>query len=113
MRSEDFTGQGILEDAFSYDRPAWIVGNALINGFIEAGLTKEQAINLFYSKATRWALDGSLGEALTEISYKLGKQIAKDWAKEPFLNEPLFQGVQDALDMHNDIERMHKASSHV
>ena len=110
MRSEDFTGQGILEDAYSYDRPAWIVANALINGFIEAGLTKEQAINLFYSKATRWALDGSLGEALTDVSYKLGKQIAKDWAKEPFLNEPLSNDIQSALDMHNDIERMHKAS---
>ena len=50
---EDFTGQGILEDAYSFDRPAHIVGNALLNGIIRAGYTKEQAINLFYSKALR------------------------------------------------------------
>lgn len=113
MRSEDFTGQGIIEGAYSYDRPSSIIANSLINGFIDAGLTKEQAINLFYSKAIRWALDGSLGECIADISYKVGKAMAKDWAKEPFLNDPLPNELQNALIMHNDVERMHKASSHV
>ena len=113
MRTEDFTGQGILEDAYSYDRPSWMIANALLNGFIDAGLTKEQAINLFYSKATRWALDGSLGDAITHISYKIGKAMANDWKNEPLLNEPLLEPIAQALEMHNDIGRMHKASSHV
>lgn len=113
MRSEDFTGQGIIENAFSYDRPSSIVGNSLLNGFIDAGLTKEQAINLFYSKATRWALDGTLGDTIANISYKIGKAMANDWKNEPLLNEPLSNQIGQALEMHNDIERMHKASSHV
>lgn len=100
---EDFTGQGILEDAYSYDRPAYIVGNALLNGIIRAGFTKEQALNLFYSKAYRWALDGTLGEHLTEIGYQYGQIIAQEYDPAEF-SYPLQPAQRIALLDHNHRE---------
>lgn len=100
---EDFTGQGILEDAYSYERPAYIVGNALLNGIIRAGYTKEQAINLFYSKAYRWALDGNLGEHLAEIGYQYGQIMAQEYKPEEF-DYPLQPTQKIALINHNHIE---------
>jgi hypothetical protein len=106
MRSghEDFTAQGILEGAYSFDRPAHIIGNALINGFIRAGMSKEQAINLFYSKATRWALDGGLGTSLEDIAFIYGKTMAHEWKGEKWLNDPLPANIQNQLDQHNQRE---------
>jgi hypothetical protein len=100
---EDFTGQGILEDAYSYDRPAWIVGNALLNGIIRAGYTKEQAINLFYSKALRWALDGTLGEHLEQIGYQYGQIMAQEYNPAEF-SYPLEPAQRIALLDHNHRE---------
>jgi hypothetical protein len=100
---EDFTGQGILEDAYSYDRPAWIVGNALLNGIIRAGYTKEQAINLFYSKAYRWALDGTLGEHLEQIGYQYGQIMAQEYDPAEF-SYPLEPAQRIALLDHNHRE---------
>jgi hypothetical protein len=104
---EDFTGQGILEDAYSFDRPAHIVGNALLNGIIRAGYTKEQAINLFYSKALRWALDGALGEHLDEIGYQYGQIMAQEYTPDEF-NYPLQPDQKIALMKHNHIEDKYK-----
>ena len=100
---EDFTGQGILEDAYSYDRPAWIVGNALLNGIIRAGYTKEQAINLFYSKAYRWALDGTLGEHLEQIGHQYGQIMAQEYDPAEF-SYPLEPAQRIALLDHNHRE---------
>jgi hypothetical protein len=100
---EDFTGQGIFEDAYSYDRPSSIVGNALLNGFIRAGYTKEQAINLFYSKALRWALDGALGEHLAEIGYQYGQIMAQEYDPAEF-SYPLEPAQRIALLDHNHRE---------
>jgi hypothetical protein len=100
---EDFTGQGILEDAYSYDRPAWIVGNALLNGIIRAGYTKEQAINLFYSKAYRWALDGILGEHLEQIAHQYGQIMAQEYDPAEF-SYPLEPAQRLALLDHNHRE---------
>ena len=100
---EDFTGQGILEDAYSYDRPAYIVGNALLNGIIRAGYTKEQAINLFYSKAYRWALDGTLGEHLEQIGYQYGQIMAQEYDPAEF-SYPLEPAQRLALLDHNHRE---------
>jgi hypothetical protein len=100
---EDFTGQGILENAYSYERPAYIVGNALLNGFIRAGYTKEQAINLFHSKGYRWALDGILGEHLTEIAYQYGQIMAQEYDPAEF-NYPLQPAQRIALIEHNHRE---------
>jgi hypothetical protein len=100
---EDFTGQGILEDAYSYERPSYIVGNALLNGFIRAGYTKEQAINLFHSKGYRWVLDGILGEHLTEIAYQYGQIMAQEYDPAEF-SYPLQPAQHLALIEHNHIE---------
>jgi len=100
---EDFTGQGIIEDAYSYDRPAWIVGNALLNGIIRAGYTKEQAINLFYSKAYRWALDGALGEHLEQIGYQYGQIMAQEYNPAEF-SYPLEPAQRIALLDHDHRE---------
>jgi hypothetical protein len=100
---EDFTGQGILEDAYSYERPAYIVGNALLNGIIRAGYTKEQAINLFHSKAYRWALDGILGEHLHEIGYQYGQIMAQEYDPTEF-SYPLPPAQRLALIEHNHRE---------
>ena len=100
---EDFTGQGIMEDAYSYERPAYLLGNALINGFIRAGYTKEQAINLFHSKAYRWALDGTLGEHLTEIGYQYGQIMAQEYDPAEF-SYPLQPAQKIALIKHNQTE---------
>ena len=104
---EDFTGQGILEDAYSFDRPAHIVGNALLNGIIRAGYTKEQAINLFYSKALRWALDGALGEHLDEIGFQYGQIMAQEYKPDEF-NYTLPPEQRYALMEHNHIEENYK-----
>jgi hypothetical protein len=101
--NEDFTGQGILEGAYSYDRPAWIVGNALLNGIIRAGFTKEQAINLFYSKAYRWALDMDLGEHLQQIGYQYGQIMAQEYDPAEF-SYPLQPAQRIALMDHNHRE---------
>jgi len=100
---EDFTGQGILEDAYSYNRPAHIIANGLLNGLIRAGYTKEQAINLFYSKALRWALDGALGEHLHEIGYQYGQIMAQEYKPEEF-NYTLPPEQRYALMDHNHRE---------
>jgi hypothetical protein len=104
---EDFTGQGILEDAYSYNRPAHIVGNALLNGIIRAGYTKEQAINLFYSRAIRWGLDGALGKHLHEIGYQYGQIMAQEYDPAEF-NYPLQPDQKIALMKHNHIEDKYK-----
>jgi hypothetical protein len=100
---EDFTGQGILEDAYSFERPAEIIANGLLNGLIRAGYTKEQAINLFYSKALRWALDGALGEHLHEIGYQYGQIMAQEYKPEEF-NYTLPPEQRYALMDHNHRE---------
>ena len=93
---EDFTGQGILEDAYSYNRPAEIIANGLLNGLIRAGYTKEQAINLFYAKPLRWALDMALGEHLHEIGYQYGQIMAQEYTPDEF-NYPLQPDQKIAL----------------
>jgi hypothetical protein len=107
MNIEDFTGQGILEDAYSYNRPAEIIANGLLSGLIRAGYTKEQAINLFYAKPLRWALDMTLGEHLHEIGYQYGQIMAQEYKPEEF-NYPLQPDQKIALMKHNHIEDKYK-----
>jgi len=78
MKAEfvDFTGRGLFDDAYSYDRPAWIVANAIMNGLIDAGFTFEQAYNWIYSKSYRHFLDGN-DHLLEQLAYKLAKHEGK------------------------------------
>jgi hypothetical protein len=85
----DFSGDDDLKQAYSYDRPSWMVMNALMNGFMANGLTEEQARVLFSSKAIRHALDQSFGEALEAMAYHFGITISNQYKNEPWLNEEL------------------------
>lgn len=80
---EEFTG---YEDAFSFRRPAHIVANGMLRGMMRAGLTERQALDLFYSKAYRWALDGSMGEALDFLAYHHGQELARDCNNSQFFD---------------------------
>lgn len=75
MKAEfiDFTGRGLLDDAYSYDRPAWIFTNAIMNGLIDAGFTTEQAYNWIYSKSYRHLLDGK-EHLIEQLAYNMAKQ---------------------------------------
>ena len=43
---------------YSYERPAWVFWNAVMNSLIKnQGLTKEQALEWLDSKHARWMLD--------------------------------------------------------
>ena len=86
---QDFTMDKELKQAYSYDRPSYMVMNALMNGFITAGLSEAQARALFSSSVIRHTLDQGFGDALEELAYSWGKHIANQHRHEPWLNEEL------------------------
>ena len=95
-----------MKNSYSYERPAYIVANALVNGFLAYGLTEKQALNLLYSKAYRVKLDWDLEDKLEKVAFKAGKQVAEEYAKlakvNPerygFLDDPLEPTIQKELD---------------
>lgn len=87
------------QDAYSFNRPAHIVANALLNGMVQAGMTPRQAHNVFYSKFIRWALDGDLGDKLDEVCKEYGKQLAKECKKESWINDEVSEELQNELDL--------------
>jgi hypothetical protein len=68
-----------IRDAYSYGRPAAIVGQSLMDGMIAGGLTEAEALSLLYSKAYRWALDFQLGDALRDIAEETGRRLADEY----------------------------------
>jgi len=103
---KDFSGGKLLKNSYSYERPAYIVANALVNGFLAYGLTEKQALNLLYSKAYRHKLDWDLEDKLEKVAFKAGKQVAEEYARlaqvNPesygFLDDPLEPTIQKELD---------------
>ena len=59
---------------YSYERPAYILWNAIAQNLHRRGWTDSQIKEWLQSKNTRWALDGDLGSILVE----LGDQWATD-----------------------------------
>ena len=84
----DYSSSPELKSSYSYERPAWMIGNALINGFIAGGLSEKQALLLIGSSAYRHALDQTLGEMLEGIAFGYGIQMSKDYCNASWLNEP-------------------------
>lgn len=84
----DYSSSPELKSSHSYERPAWMIGNALINGFIAGGLSEKQALLLIGSTAYRHALDQTLGEMLESIAFGYGIQMSKDYCNASWLNEP-------------------------
>lgn len=60
---------------YSYERPAYILWQAIFTSMVEGGATQEQAIEWLQSKDPRRALDGSLGDSLRS----LGKAYGEGW----------------------------------
>ena len=83
-----------IKDAYSFTRPAYIVGQALIRGMIKGGLTEAQAISLIYSKAYRWQLDGSLGQALENLGEYHGEKMARIYEGHEWTTYDLPQHAQ-------------------
>jgi len=83
-----------ITDAYSFKRPAYIVGQALMQGMIAGGLTEAEALSLLYSKAYRWALDMDLGDLLRTISEDYGRRMAEDYAGHEWTRYDLPQHAQ-------------------
>lgn len=102
---KDFSGGKLLKNSYSYERPAYIVANALVNGFLAYGLTEKQALNLLYSKAYRYKLDWDLEDKLEKVAFKAGKEVAEEYSKLAksdrsynFFDDPLDPTIQKELD---------------
>lgn len=57
----------------SYDRPAYLLWNAIGRELSRQGWTEEQIIEWLQSKETRWALDGELGDAIDNLGTEFAK----------------------------------------
>ncbi|HYT44021.1 MAG TPA: hypothetical protein VEP90_16905 [Methylomirabilota bacterium] len=60
---------------YSYERPAYIVWNAIANELHDLGWTDIQIKDWLQSKSPRWELDGQLGDILTRVVKKYAKVI--------------------------------------
>jgi hypothetical protein len=63
---------------YSYERPSYILWNAIAANLHGRGWSDAEIKQWLQSKEARWALDGSLGEALIE----LGNRFADTELKE-------------------------------
>ena len=52
---------------YSYERPAYVLWQAIFERLVERGWSEEKAKNWLQSKEPRWALDGGLGERIAEL----------------------------------------------
>jgi len=70
---------------YSYERPAYMVWNAIAETLHENhGWTEKQIKDWLQSKSPRWALDGHLGDILTKAAKKYAKVINSDpyWTRK-------------------------------
>jgi hypothetical protein len=58
---------------YSYDRPSYMLWNSIANTLHERGWTETEIKQWLQSKSTRWALDGSLGDAIEKLGRDYGK----------------------------------------
>lgn len=60
---------------YSFDRPSTILWNAIANGLYQRGWNDDQIKEWLQSKGPRWALDRSLGDAITALGAEYAKTI--------------------------------------
>jgi len=60
---------------YSYERPAYMLWNAVAQGMVNSGMTEAKAIKWLQSKDARHALDGELGTALVKLGEQFGASI--------------------------------------
>ena len=99
---KDFTSQGLVENAYSFDFPAQLMANGIINGLIKNGWNQEQAINWVHSKAYRHALDGFLANAIEQMGIDYAGKASKEYHPAEF-DYDLPMGVKKSLEYHNNV----------
>lgn len=74
---------------YSYERPAYTLWNAVGKELYRHGWTMEEIREVLQSKYPRWALDGTLGEAIAKAGRAWAKkellgahEEVKGWIKE-------------------------------
>jgi hypothetical protein len=63
---------------YSYDRPAYIVWNAIAGELHRRGWSERDIQGWLQSKGPRWALDMDLGEALDRLGRDYAKTITRE-----------------------------------
>jgi hypothetical protein len=108
LKFKDFTGfdstdkVNLLKQSISFERCAYIVSNAFLNGLIKSGLTPTQAMNVYTSKAFRHKLDWDLEDALERVAFKAGKNVGEGFyaqqKPEDWINDKLRKEIKKELD---------------
>ena len=62
---------------YSYDRPAYILWNAIANVLHAKGWTEDEIKNWLQSKDARWALDFGLEESIEDLGRAYAEGIQK------------------------------------
>lgn len=60
---------------YSYDRPAYILWNAIGRTLAQHGWTERQIMEWLSSKEPRWALDGVLGDVLEQLGIEYAQSM--------------------------------------
>lgn len=63
---------------YSYERPAWMLWNAIAGALAQKGWTEPMIKEWLQSKKARWALDGYLGEEIDALGRGFAETIATD-----------------------------------
>lgn len=89
---QDFSARVGELHMYSYDRPAYMVWDAIMNALMTKGYSQAAAEQWLKSKAARWACDGELGDALVSAALEFvnsgkaeslaSKGKCERWAKE-------------------------------
>lgn len=66
---------------YSFERPAYILWNAIAAELNKAGWSDEQIKNWLQSKAPRWELDGSWTEQIELLGVELAKDIRRHYCQ--------------------------------
>jgi hypothetical protein len=62
---------------YSYERPAWMLWNAIASGLHQRGWTDDEIKEWLQSKEPRWALDRDLGEAIEKLGHEYATTAQK------------------------------------
>ncbi len=68
-------------EMFSFDRPSYVLWNAVGKELFKNGWTMEEIRCFLQSKYPRWELDGSLAEKIEKIGTELGQRMLKEHAQ--------------------------------
>ena len=64
---------------YSFERPAYILWNAIGKSLCAKGWSEKKIAEWLQSKGPRWALDGSLGDAIEKLGADYAEQAFKEY----------------------------------